>query len=606
MPDENDLRFTMELKDEFTEVFHKITDTVTDTIPKLKAGMGGLSASLAVIGGAATIGTAVYAAWTGFKNKIADVTKEAEKLEVTLGNILGSRGLAKSILQDLANSDLSKVFGIKELDEGFTTLANHGLKATLAQMKAIGDLSANTGKDFGSVIDAIVRGGEGRLETIKSLGIDVVKNKYTKTSGGLTGLNLENGFEPKGRKTKTKVDDLTLSFRGQTETIKNNSAAIQDYLLKLGLMPGVQGSMAKATDTVAGAQNNLNNQLAKVWESLAERFNPTVVDSKNKLSKWIATINEWVSIPIEKKINEEIIKIRLLQTELTNANTTESRRKDLLKELDEINPNLTKGIDAQAISYAKLAGNINDVIDALTKKITLSNLEKNYSSTISDYAAATNDVSQSKASINQAIIDAGLYDRTDLTYGQKQKQARKILIARAKKSGIDSPEFALSGILHDINSGSIDVNPGSLSDYARLGTKLNPDKKDIYSLLLLEKGIQFNNKAVGVLDKLNPDMNKMNAEKNSLSASISKTLGIDSIKDAGKNENAKTSIDKGGIASVHGGGQIRNITINIQNLVNGGVNLQTTTLKEGMSKAKDIVVEGLLTAVNDANLVGNN
>ncbi|HEY5390608.1 MAG TPA: hypothetical protein VIJ57_00735, partial [Hanamia sp.] len=226
---------------------------------------------------------------------------------------------------------------------------------------------------------------------------------------------------------------------------------------------------------------------------------------------------------------------------------------------------------------------------------------------ISDYAAATNDVSQSKASINQAIIDAGLYDRTDLTYGQKQIQARQILIARAKKAGIDSPQFALSGFMHDINNGSIDVNPGSLSDYARLGTKLNPDKKDIYSLLLLEKGIQFNNKAVGVLDKLNPDMNKMNAEKNSLNASISKTLGIDSIKDAGKNENAnaKTSIDKGGIASVHGGGQIRNITINIQNLVNGGVNLQTTTLKEGVGKAKDIVVEGLLTAVNDANLVGN-
>jgi hypothetical protein len=49
---------------------------------------------------------------------------------------------------------------------------------------------------------------------------------------------------------------------------------------------------------------------------------------------------------------------------------------------------------------------------------------------------------------------------------------------------------------------------------------------------------------------------------------------------------------------------VKNINISIGSLVSGGVNITTNTMKDGMAKAKDIVVEALLTAVNDANLAG--
>ena len=95
MADNEDLRFTMELKDAFSEVFDKVKENVAKGSEAIKADLGGLSKSIAIIGGAAAIGGVVYAAWRTFKDKIADVTKEAEKLEITLGNILGSRGAAK-------------------------------------------------------------------------------------------------------------------------------------------------------------------------------------------------------------------------------------------------------------------------------------------------------------------------------------------------------------------------------------------------------------------------------------------------------------------------------------------------------------------------------
>lgn len=605
MADDEALRFVLELKDEFSEIWEKIKDSfekgkkqleknakdiekqakkakkaLKETneeggkeVEKLTQKMGGLSKVVAGVGVAVGVGSALYAGWTMFKNKIADVTKEAEALEATLGNILGSKGAAKNVLNELANSDLSKVFNIKEIDEGYMTLANHGLKATMGQMKAIGDLSAGTGQSFGSVINAIVNGGNGRTEAIKNLGIDVVKNKNKKLG----------------------IDDLTLSFRGQTQTIKNNSSAIQEYLLNLGMIPGVQGSMARSADTVAASENNLGNQLDRLWDTLGERFNPSVVESKNVLTKWIGTINDWMAVPIERKIGDEIAKIKGLQTELTAANTTEERRKAILKELHELQPKITDGINDEAINFQKLADNIDAVTGALTRKITLSKIEKRYSGILGDKSDAEYLKAQAQATINQAIyaISPELAKRRGLTEGQKQMEAAKI--ARSKGAYLrinDAYKAYGSDVFNSIGGFTNDDGSVNISQaYQNLKT-----------------GIQVADLMSSKLNSLSPKVAKMQDEKNTIAGNISKTLGLDSIsgKDkSGDKTTATTSIDKGGIASVHGGGQIKNITINIQNLVSGGVNLQTTNIKEGMSKAKDIVVEGLLTAVNDANLVGN-
>ena len=54
-------------------------------------------------------------------------------------------------------------------------------------------------------------------------------------------------------------------------------------------------------------------------------------------------------------------------------------------------------------------------------------------------------------------------------------------------------------MFHDAENGSINVNASTLSDFTRIGSKLNPERKDIYSLFGLEKGIRLNNQAVDVI-----------------------------------------------------------------------------------------------------------
>lgn len=568
MADDDDLRFTMELKDEFTEVFNKIKDTVAESVPKIKASIGGLGKALAVVGGGLAIGGAVYGAWTIFKNKIADVTKEAEKLENTLGNILGSKGAARNVLQELANSDLTKVFKIKEIDEGYTTLANHGLKATLGQMKAIGDLSAGTGKDFNQVIDAIISGGEGKIQGLQNLGIGVVKNKNKKEG----------------------IDNLTLSFRGQTETIQNNSKAIQDYLLKLGTMPGVMGSMARSTDTVAASQNNLNNQLGKVWLSLAERFNSSVVESKNTLSRWIGTINSWIAIPTSQKIEEEVVKLQGLKAQLTFTNTSEADRKKILQQVKDIQPDIVDGTKSEKEQLDSLTDSLDKYIGKRREQIALEQLKEANLNDVTSFkeAQALQLKSQGKADAAVGMAQALGLDVSGMTQGQAQLAAREFF-----KKRISSKQET-----------NVNVTPG-----ADGGANIQSDERR--GLLMLQQAVFANKQASELANKALPGYQKYLKAQQAIKKllpgqadSLGSVAGPTNT-DTNTNTTGKTSIDKGGIASVHGGGQIKNVTINIQNLVSGGVNVQTTTLKEGVSKAKDIVVEGLLTAVNDANLVGN-
>ena len=57
------------------------------------------------------------------------------------------------------------------------------------------------------------------------------------------------------------------------------------------------------------------------------------------------------------------------------------------------------------------------------------------------------------------------------------------------------------------------------------------------------------------------------------------------------------------LAGVIGGGRegVKHITITIGSLIEGGVTISTTTLRDGSAKAKQILTEALLSVANDAN-----
>lgn len=579
MPDNENLRFVLELKDEFSKVFEDAFKNVLSKSPKIIDGLnnidesggkvsktiGGLSKTMKVLSAGLLIGGTVYASWQAFKNKIVESQKAAKRLEVTLGNIVGSRGSAKKIFQELASSDLSKVFDINDINEGYARLANAGTKATTKQLSNVGDLAANTGSTFGNTIGIINSASSGQLKSLKELGISYEKIKDKK----------------KG------IDAIEFSFRGQKTTIDNTSTSIRQYLLGLGSLETVHGSMGRSLDSLNAKDNALNNELDKTWSILAENWAPEVKAARGWMTKFVGTINSWIETPTSQKIQEEVMHLEGLRVKLGYTNTSEEERRDILRQVKDEQPGLIDNTKSEKEQLASLNGVLDEYLKKRRQQIALEQVKENNIGAVTRMNEILEGRSQILGKIDPIIgraVTMGL-DVKGMSQGQQQMAAKKFFQDRIKSGNTIST--AVGGAYGGYNNtteeqkllNELKILTEKHSSLGKEGEDLLPD---------YEKYI----KTVAAVKKLLPD-------------SDSEINRISDTRDEDDDNDNGTSIDKGGIASVSGGGQIKNVTININNLVSGGVNVSTTTLKEGVSKAKDIVVEGLLTAVNDANLVGN-
>lgn len=536
-------------------------------------GGGGIgSALMGGIASAVTIGTL-----TAIGNKAIETTSKYQKFEAVLTNTLGTKGEAQQQMEMLQKFAAETPFQVDQLTAAYVKLVNQGFKPTKGELTSLGDLASSTGKDFDQLAEAVLDAQTGEFERLKEFGI-----KANKSKGG----------------------GIDFMFKGTSSHVDGSAASIQKYIIGLGQAKGVTGSMAAISATTGGQISNLSDNVDDLWKTIGERLTPTVNGSVGMLSKMVGTIKGWIAVPIEQKINDEIVKIRVLQTELTSSNTTEERRKGILKELEQINPNITAGIDAEAISYGKLASNIDAVTNALTKKITLASIEKRYSKTLGDFTDAQSVKAQSMAAINQAIYSASpeLAKRTDLTQGQKQSMARKILEEKGAK------DFVKKGFYGEESSVFDNYLQITQFDRGKNKGKDNPSS----ALQVLNYGVWLANKKTAQLGVLTPAMQRMQDEQNTLGGEISKVLdvkpgagttGLGAIGAGGKGTKAK-SLDSAGLHGVSGGSSVKNIVININKLVES-FTLNTNVEKMMPQQAKDVVIEGLLTAVNDANLAAD-
>ena len=111
----------------------------------------------------------------------------------------------------------------------FVKLEQRNFNPTIEQLRVIGDIAAASGKTFNQFTEAILDAQTGEFERLKEFGIIAKKNG----------------------------DDLRVTFRGQSETFKNTSENITNYLLKIGELPGIQGSAIAVSKTLDGSISNL-------------------------------------------------------------------------------------------------------------------------------------------------------------------------------------------------------------------------------------------------------------------------------------------------------------------------------------------------------------
>ena len=215
--------------------------------------------------GLAFAGAFSVGAFLSFGKEVLSVTAEFEKFGAVLGNTLGSDALAKLKLKEIEEFAATTPFSIQELTSSFVKLANQGFKPTGDQMRSLGDLASSTGKSFEQLAEAILDAQTGEFERLKEFGI-------TAQSSG---------------------DQVVFTFKGVQTAVDKSSESIRNYILSLGDIKGVSGSMDVITKTLTGSISELGDAWGRMLVSIGSNTSGVFYSAINLLSQAINKVTEF-------------------------------------------------------------------------------------------------------------------------------------------------------------------------------------------------------------------------------------------------------------------------------------------------------------------------
>ncbi|NNV54526.1 hypothetical protein [Limnovirga soli] len=508
--------------------------------------------------------------------KALEATAKYQKYQAVLANSFGSTIKAQSAMSDIVGFASKTPYQVDELTQAYVRLRNRGMSPTLDTLTQIGDLAASQGKDFLQVTEALLDAPQKQFIRLQeALGVDVQTLKGGKLK--FTGL-------------------------GQTKIIKDDPVEIQKTVLEFGKLNGIMGSMAAISKTTGGQVSNLEDNYDLLYKAIGDRFKPEIDSSIGSLNSFIGSIREFVEIPVEVKLQQQIDGLHALEIELTSSNTSQQRRKDILDEIQRDYPSVLDGIDKEAVNYDKLAGNINKVVDALQSKQIAESITKDNADLLSNFTMFDQRRKEMKAEMSAIIgqVSDPRLLQPERTFENKANLAQRILEDRFKagtnRAGDDKllSRLKQSKVLSQNAEDFVKFNAEKVAGVQ----KQIADGQKIYSDLLGGNTNDAGNKINELKAKL--AQAKTKDEKVAIQQQID-ALGGGSKVTGGTNTGSTGSGVKSD-PSISGSSRITNLQINIQSLLSGGVNIYSASVKEGASKMKDHVIEALVTSVNDANL----
>lgn len=242
--------------------------------------------------------------------EIIQATRETEKLFAVLTNAVGSRSGATRIFAELQDFAATTPFALNEVVGAFTKLEQRNFNPNIEQLKTLGDIAAASGKSLDQFVEAVLDAQTGEFVRLKEFGI------VARKSG----------------------DELNLSFKGQTTTIKNTSESITEYLLGLGKLPGIQGATDAVAKTLDGSLSNLADNFSRLFATIGSGGGlfQGIVDG---FSNIIGTVNEFLSVPLSASLaieqNEFEALIGVLKDTTVSQETLSAARNELTAKFPE-------------------------------------------------------------------------------------------------------------------------------------------------------------------------------------------------------------------------------------------------------------------------------
>jgi hypothetical protein len=249
-----------------------------------------------------------------FGKAILDTTVQFQKMEAVLTTALGSNSAAQAAMDQIVNFASTTPFQVDELTDSFVKLANRGFVPTMEQMRQMGDLASSVGKSFDQLTEAILDAQTGEFERLKEFGV----------------------------KASAQGDVVQFTFKGITTEVAKSDKAIQEYILSLGQLEGVSGSMEAIAATTGGAISNLQDNITQLFKNIG--------DSSSGFINWfVKDLNNVIS---SLRNMGEIIE--LMNPFKTIAESSDDAREYILRVNDSTN-DLTRTVKDVATEFDSLS-----------------------------------------------------------------------------------------------------------------------------------------------------------------------------------------------------------------------------------------------------------
>ena len=240
--------------------------------------------------------------------------KEFAKYEAVLRNTFQSQEKANEAMKMLQQLAADTPSSLQEWTEGYIKLVNRGLQPTSQELTNLGDLAASQGKSLDQLIEAVLDAMTGENERLKEFGIKASKE---------------------GEKTQ-------FTFRGVTTEVQNSEEAIKDYLLSLGRLEGVSGSMAVQMNELEGIQSNLGDTMDAFFNKMGKRMEPFWKSAMKWANDFFSGLTKLIE-PVSDTFDDQFNKVVKLQstlppliTKYEELKSKTSLTKDEQKELNEV------------------------------------------------------------------------------------------------------------------------------------------------------------------------------------------------------------------------------------------------------------------------------
>lgn len=460
--------------------------------------------------------------------EMVKVTAEFEKYKVVLTNTLGSQvEAAKSmiLIREIASET---PFEVDNLTASYVKLVNRGFKPTREEIISLGDLASSTGKDFDQLAEALLDAQTMEFERLKEFGIKASK------SG----------------------DNVAFTFKGITTEVAATDEAIQKYILSLGKLEGVSGSMAVISGTLGGKLSNLNDS----WTSMLVRLGGestgvigSFVTAASKMLDLVGTSDNMVDI-----LQDEQFELFKLKGRLDETTEGSKDWKAAVQDLMDIYPEYFENLSLEQVTAEDVAKAYQQINKQLDTKIKLEQKSK-----------ALTPLEEERDAIKAIIVE--------------NQQALKLIerINAAKAAGKDVTNLE-AGFERAFG---FKVDRFTTAEFGKENAQLSQE------LNALNRAIEQTSDLFGNLDIAVPNVVSAPGGKTTTSGrppsskAVPRTVSNTKIK-----EGTEVSRDR----------TVKQININVDKLV-GVEQLETVNMKESTTQIGELVKRVLINAITDAS-----